>query len=224
MHQVHNKTSSFSSWYCCGRGQKVVRGGAVAANVSKMQILIDPEKEKEFVKAWWSSELFSKGHEEYDQKLLVLCLGKNRKSQSLGKEAGSVCEMGECVWQGPRPQRNTWFWGIRAVFRKPLGLLPYACNMTFIFPVKEVKWKSLSRVRLFATPIYSIVHTIYGLYSKWNSPARILEWVAYPFSNRSSWPRNRTTVSCIAGGFFTNWAMREALPVKDLISIMLRNR
>ena len=39
----------------------------------------------------------------------------------------------------------------------------------------------------------------------------ILEWVAYPLSSGSSWPRNKTEVSCIAGGFFTNWAMREAL-------------
>ena len=30
----------------------------------------------------------------------------------------------------------------------------------------------------------------------------ILEWVAYPFSRGSSRPRNRTRVSCIAGGFF----------------------
>ena len=30
---------------------------------------------------------------------------------------------------------------------------------------------------------------------------RLLEWVAYPFSKGSSWPRNRTRVSCIAGGF-----------------------
>ena len=30
---------------------------------------------------------------------------------------------------------------------------------------------------------------------------RILEWVAYPFSNRSSQPRIRTGVSCIAGRF-----------------------
>ena len=30
---------------------------------------------------------------------------------------------------------------------------------------------------------------------------RILEWVAYPFSSRSSQPRNQTSVSCIAGGF-----------------------
>ena len=38
---------------------------------------------------------------------------------------------------------------------------------------------------------------------------RILEWVAYSFSKWSSWPRNRTRVSCIAVGFFTNWAIRE---------------
>ena len=36
---------------------------------------------------------------------------------------------------------------------------------------------------------------------------RILEWVVYPFSSRPSWPRNQTTVSCIAGGFFTKWAI-----------------
>ena len=40
---------------------------------------------------------------------------------------------------------------------------------------------------------------------------RILEWVAYPFSSGSSCPRNRTGLSYIAGGFFTNWAAREAL-------------
>jgi len=34
--------------------------------------------------------------------------------------------------------------------------------------------------------------------------ARILEWVAYPFSRESSQPRNRTGVSCTAGGFFTS--------------------
>ena len=39
---------------------------------------------------------------------------------------------------------------------------------------------------------------------------RILEWVAYPFSSNSSQPRTQTRVSCIAGGFFTNWAIREA--------------
>ena len=36
--------------------------------------------------------------------------------------------------------------------------------------------------------------------------ARILEWVAFPFSRGSSQPRDWTRVSCIAGGFLTNWA------------------
>ena len=36
-----------------------------------------------------------------------------------------------------------------------------------------------------------------------------LEW-AYPFSRGSSWHRNWTGVSWIAGGFFTSWATREA--------------
>ena len=39
---------------------------------------------------------------------------------------------------------------------------------------------------------------------------RILEWIAYPLSSGSSQPRNWTGVSCIACGFFTNWAMKEA--------------
>ena len=34
--------------------------------------------------------------------------------------------------------------------------------------------------------------------------AKILEWVAYPFSNRSSQARNSTRVSCIAGRRFDN--------------------
>ena len=50
---------------------------------------------------------------------------------------------------------------------------------------------------------------LYQLSHKGSS--RILKWVAYPFSSGFSQPRNQTRVSCIAGGFFTNWATREAL-------------
>ena len=39
---------------------------------------------------------------------------------------------------------------------------------------------------------------------------RTLEWVAYPFSRRSSHSRNWTRVSCTEGGLFTSWATREA--------------
>ena len=54
-------------------------------------------------------------------------------------------------------------------------------------------------------------------YFRWNlnhlshqGSTRILEWEACPFSRGSSWPRNQTRVSCIAGGFFTSWTTREA--------------
>ena len=36
--------------------------------------------------------------------------------------------------------------------------------------------------------------------------ARLLEWVAIPFSRASSRPRDRTQVSCMAGRFITIWA------------------
>ena len=48
-------------------------------------------------------------------------------------------------------------------------------------------------------------HTVHGIIQ-----ARILEWIAFPFSRGSSQPRNQTLVSHIAGRFFTSWATREA--------------
>ena len=56
-------------------------------------------------------------------------------------------------------------------------------------------WQSLSHVRLFLA---------------WILQARILEWVAGPFSRGSSQPRDQTQVFHIAGVFFTSWATREA--------------
>ena len=49
-------------------------------------------------------------------------------------------------------------------------------------------------------------YTVHGILQ-----ARILEWVAFPFSRASSQPRDRTQVSCIIAGFFISWAAREAL-------------
>ena len=39
--------------------------------------------------------------------------------------------------------------------------------------------------------------------------ARILEWVAIPFSRGSFWPGDWTWVSCIVGRFFTIWTTKE---------------
>ena len=42
-------------------------------------------------------------------------------------------------------------------------------------------------------------YTVHGILQ-----ARILEWVAFPFSREYSQPRDQTQVSRIAGGLFTN--------------------
>jgi len=61
---------------------------------------------------------------------------------------------------------------------------------------------SLSRIWLWDPKGYSLPgSSAHGILQ-----ARILEWVVIPFSRESSWPRDRTQVSCIAGGFFTIWA------------------
>ena len=91
----------------------------------------------------------------------------------------------------------------------------------------NVKVKSFSRVQLFKTPwtvatratwkaldrgeSESESHSVMSdsLQSHGILQARILEWVAYPFFRGSSQPRYRTGVSCIAGRFFTNRAIRE---------------
>ena len=48
--------------------------------------------------------------------------------------------------------------------------------------------------------------------------ARILEWVAFPFSRGSSQPRDPTQVSCIAGRFFSRWATGKSLVLSGDLS------
>ena len=49
--------------------------------------------------------------------------------------------------------------------------------------------------------------------------ARILEWVASPFSRKSFQPRDQTEVSWTAGRLFTDWAIRDA--TKEVTNIPL---
>ena len=50
---------------------------------------------------------------------------------------------------------------------------------------------------------------------------RILAWVAYPFSRGSSGPRNRTRVSCTAGGFLTSWGSRESTEMAGEVTVFV---
>ena len=51
--------------------------------------------------------------------------------------------------------------------------------------------------------------------------ARVLEWVAIPFSRGSSQPRNWTQVSCIVIRFFTVWVANMMSPAKNIL--IMRN-
>ena len=55
--------------------------------------------------------------------------------------------------------------------------------------------------QLYLTLCDHMYYTVHGILQ-----ARILEWVAIPFSRGSSQPRDRTQVSCIADRFLTSWA------------------
>ena len=88
--------------------------------------------------------------------------------------------------------------------------------------LKEVKscLELESKVKVKVTQSYPILcgpmhYTVHGILQ-----ARILDWAAFLFSRGSSQPRNWTTVSCIAGGFFTNWAIRKA--PKDKYSLITK--
>ena len=65
----------------------------------------------------------------------------------------------------------------------------------------EVKVKVIQPCPISCHPIDYTVHGILQ--------ARILEWLAVPFSRESFQPRDQTQVSYIAGRFFISWATRE---------------
>ena len=98
-----------------------------------------------------------------------------------------------------------------------------SCSVLCLTPCSPSPWNSPGQntgvdSRSFLQGIFptqgsnpGVLHCRWILYqlSHKGSP-RILQWVAYPFSKGSSQPRNQSGVFCIAVGFFTSWASREA--------------
>ena len=64
-------------------------------------------------------------------------------------------------------------------------------------------------IQLCPTLCDPMAYTVHGILQ-----ARILEWVAFPFSRGSSQTCNRTQVSHIASRFFTSWATRYVYTVE----------
>ena len=79
------------------------------------------------------------------------------------------------------------------------------------------KWKSFSHVQL-CNPMDC---SLPGFSLRGILQARILEWVAIPFSRESSQPRDWPQVSCIGGRFFTVWVTMEAPPQLRLDKLSL---
>ena len=82
--------------------------------------------------------------------------------------------------------------------------IPTAFNKYYRNAKKKKKKKSMSPIKVKVTQLCLTLcdpmdYTVYGILQ-----ARILEWVAVPFSRVSSQLRDRTQVSLIAGGFFTS--------------------
>ena len=132
------------------------------------------------------------------------------------------------LWHQPESKGNIW-----------LKYLTWLNWVILISTFEKIKWKSLSPVRLFVTPwtiqsvefsrpeYWSSLSLLQGMFPPQRSnpgllhcrrilyqlshkgSQRILDWIAYPFSSIPSQPRNRTRVSCIVGGFFPNWAIRD---------------
>ena len=71
-------------------------------------------------------------------------------------------------------------------------------EIKYYIPTVEWKWKSLGRVQLFMCTVHGILQ------------ARILDRVAFPSSRASSQPKDRTQISCLAGGFFISSATGKA--------------
>ena len=68
----------------------------------------------------------------------------------------------------------------------------------------ELKWSEVKVAQSCLILCNPMDYTVHGILQ-----ARILEWVAVPFSRGSSLPRDRTQVSHTAGGFFTSWILKQ---------------
>ena len=90
------------------------------------------------------------------------------------------------------------------------GLAPLSMGL---FQARLLEWVHALLQGIFPTqgsnPGLSHCRQILYCLSHQESP-RILEWVVYPVSRGTSQLRNRTGISCIAGGFFTSWTTSEA--------------
>ena len=117
-----------------------------------------------------------------------------------------------CMFLGSRlSMRQTQSGGCEACNRLPCMFLGPRLSMT---QIQSGGCEACSNFQVLVTQSFPILwdprdfrpsgSSVHGILQ-----VRILEWVAIPLSSGSSWPRDWTQVSYIAGRFFTIWATRE---------------
>ena len=85
-------------------------------------------------------------------------------------------------------QKSEWHWSQRQSDKE-----------TYIISTKPLLLLDANVAQLCPTLCDPMDYTVHGILQ-----ARILEWVAIPFSRGTSQPRDQTQVSCTAGRFFTS--------------------
>ena len=94
-------------------------------------------------------------------------------------------------------------------------MLPWTPN----FLIRHSRLFTVFVAQLCLTLCDPIDHSLPGSSAHVILQVRILEWIAIPFSRGSSWLRDWTGVSWIAGRFFTVWATRGAQALYKLAPI-----
>ena len=102
---------------------------------------------------------------------------------------GSLCKSKSAKSYG-------WFWLLALFLKVPEGPIRFCATLHSLHPVYLVT--QLCRILCDPTGNSPAGSSVRGILQ-----ARILEWVAIPFSRGSSQPRDLSRVSCIAGGFFS---------------------
>ena len=125
-----------------------------------------------------------------------------RDLPNLGIKSASLCLL---PWQADS-FINSATWETINPYSLPIRKIMLSLSFLFVLIFKKafyfvLKWIEVKVTQLCLTLCNPMDCTVHGILQ-----ARILEWVAIPFSRGSSQPRDWTQVSHTAGGFFTSWA------------------
>ena len=120
-------------------------------------------------------------------------------------------------WSGlpfpsPMHESEKWKWSRSVVSdsSRPRGLQPTRLLRPWDFPGKSTGVECHRLLQDCSLPD-SFIHGI--------DQARILEWIAIPFSRGSSWPRGWTCVSCVGRQIVYHWATWGARGILHITSL-----